>query len=209
MKTNSQTRVQVIASVAAVAAIVLGALVIAGCGDTQQPKEKGFYTSGSRDADQRAEQRVSKDQQLRGQGQTGGTTSSDKQLKSLYERLGGEQGLSAIVDDFVPRVLADPRVNFERKGVTQGGFSLSRNKSVEWQATAGNVAELKKHMVQFLSVATGGPSRYDGREMGEVPNAAIVDFELTMTEEPPSQRGRKTESRLSRSRSCARGGVQS
>ena len=167
MKTNSQTRVQVIASVAAVAAIVLGALVIAGCGDTQQPKEKGFYTSGSRDADQRAEQRVSKDQQLRGQGQTGGTTSSDKQLKSLYERLGGEQGLSAIVDDFVPRVLADPRVNFERKGVTQGGFSLSRNKSVEWQATAGNVAELKKHMVQFLSVATGGPSRYDGREMGE------------------------------------------
>jgi hemoglobin len=157
MTTNTDIRVHVIASAAA----LLGILLIAGCGDAQQPKDKGFYTSGSRDADQRAEQRVSRDEQLRGQGQ------GDQEKKSLYDRLGGEQGLSAIVDDFVPRVLADPRVNWERKGVTQGGFSLSRNKPVEWQATPGNVAELKKHMVQFLSVATGGPPRYDGREMGE------------------------------------------
>src|SRR5205085_1287012 len=60
---------------------------------------------------------------------------------------------------------ADPRVNWERKGVTQGGLSLNRNKPVTWDASEGNVAQLKKHMNQFFALATGGPVKYDGEEM--------------------------------------------
>ncbi len=87
------------------------------------------------------------------------------ELKSLYDRLGGEKSIAAVVDDFVTRALADPRVNWERKGVTVGGFSVHRNKSVQWNASPENVAQLKKHIVQFISLSTGGPSFYDGREM--------------------------------------------
>jgi hemoglobin len=69
------------------------------------------------------------------------------------------------VDDFLPRILDDPRVNFDRKGVTQGGFSFHRGKSEEWNATPENIATLKVHLVQFFDLATGGPSKYQGKEM--------------------------------------------
>ncbi|HYO07879.1 MAG TPA: group 1 truncated hemoglobin [Tepidisphaeraceae bacterium] len=154
----------------------------AGCGSSQAQEDRDFYTSGSREADQRAEQRVARDEQMK----AGGDASSDKEKKndpgkadvvpgskdaqvnakkSLYDRLGGQDGLTKIVDDFMARALADPRVNWERKGVTRGGISLSRNQSVEWQASDQNVATLKKHVVQFLALATGGPTTYEGKEM--------------------------------------------
>ena len=150
---------------------MLGMLIVAGCGSTDR-KDDEFFTSGNREADQRAEQRIAKDQQLKGDGEgEGGGAAAEKkadQKKSLYDRLGAEKGLTAIVDDFVNRAMEDPRVNWERKGVKKGGFSLKRNQSVEWQATPEKIAALKKHMVQFLSVATGGPTKYEGREMKNV-----------------------------------------
>jgi hemoglobin len=89
-----------------------------------------------------------------------------EEKKSLYDRLGGEAGLSKIVADFTSRVLEDPRVNWERKGVKQGGFlSLHRNRTVTWNPTPENVATLKKHLVQFLALASGGPAQYDGKDM--------------------------------------------
>src|SRR5437763_4663013 len=102
-------------------------------------------------------------EQIHGSGE--GTGEKKEEKKSLYDRLGGEKGMTAIVDDFVTRMLADPRVNFERKGVKQGGVSIHRGRSEEWNASSENVAQLKKHFVQFLSLSTGGPSFYDGREM--------------------------------------------
>lgn len=80
-----------------------------------------------------------------------------QETKSLYERLGGEPALTAVVDDFVGRAAADPKVNFTRKGT-----------SMEWKVTPEGVATLKKHLVQFISMATGGPSRYEGRAMKPV-----------------------------------------
>jgi len=152
------------------AAIAALAIVIAGCG-SHQKKDNDFYTSGSKEADQRAEQRMAKTQQDRGESnKTDAKPGEDKgnTKKPLFDRLGGEQGITQLVDDFIPRALADPRVNWERKGVTTGGLiHLSKKKSVEWQPTADNVANLKKHIVQFLSVATGGPSKYEGQEMKE------------------------------------------
>jgi len=140
-------------------------LLVLGCatGDDKK-KDNDFFTSGDREADQRSEQRMAKDQQLKGEGQDGKDDKGNKK-RPLYERLGGEQGVAKIVDDFLPRVLADPRVNWERKGVERGGFSLSRGKSVEWNASPQNVATLKKHLSQFIALATGGPPQYDGKEM--------------------------------------------
>jgi hemoglobin len=95
-----------------------------------------------------------------------------------------------MVDDFLPRVLADPRVNWERKNVKRGGFSLRRSKSVEWSATNENQAKLKTHLAQFFALATGGPAKYEGRDMKEVHtgmhisntefDAAVGDLKATL-----------------------------
>lgn len=69
--------------------------------------------------------------------------------KSLYERLGGESAVTAVIDDFVGRAASNPKVNFFRDG--------------KFKNT--DVPKLKKHLVQFVSMATGGPSKYEGRDM--------------------------------------------
>lgn len=74
--------------------------------------------------------------------------------KSLYERLGGEPAITAVVDDFVARTAANPKVNFTRKG-----------EAPEWAATPENVAHLKKMAVAFIAQATGGPQKYAGKDM--------------------------------------------
>jgi hemoglobin len=165
-------------------ACVLG-LAVAGC-DTPDRKQPEFHTSGSREADQRAEQRVAKVQQLRGEGvgddkKKAGLAALGGQpdvTKSLFERLGGEPAIGTIVEDWVNRMVADPRVNFTRKGVTKGGFSIHRNDSVEWQNIPANGTKLKKHFAQFLTLSTGGPPHYDGKEM----KAAHADMHITNDE---------------------------
>src|SRR4029453_16834081 len=72
----------------------------------------------------------------------------------LYERLGGEPAISAVVDDFVARGASDPRVNFARAGTAN-----------EWKATPENVAKVKQGLLSFFSQATGGPKNYHGRDM--------------------------------------------
>ena len=61
----------------------------------------------------------------------------------------------------------DAFYDWERKGVKRGGL-LSRDESATWNSTPQNVATLKKHLVQFLSLASGGPAKYDGGEMKNV-----------------------------------------
>jgi hemoglobin len=159
----------------AIMALTLAPVLAVGCGSGNGEKEnREFFTSGNRDADQRAEQRMAKSNQLNAkESQQGGGTSEQSGNKaegkrSLFERLGGESGVRAIVDDFVPRVLADPRVNWERKGIKRGGVLGIGGKSAEWSPNGDNVAKLKTHLVQFLALATGGPPKYEGREMTEV-----------------------------------------
>lgn len=74
--------------------------------------------------------------------------------RSLYERLGGEPALRAVVDDFVARGAANPKVNFTRAG-----------KPNEWEATPQNVQTLKQRLVEFIGSATGGPQVYHGKDM--------------------------------------------
>ncbi len=148
------------------AAIYFGFLVAAtGCSSGQSSHDRGFFTSGSREADQRADQRMANNEQLQDTDHKP-ALASDTQ-KALYDRLGGDAGIKAIVDDFVTRLLADPRVNFERKGVTKGGVSIHHGQSVEWTANDASIEQLKKHFRQFLALSTGGPSFYDGKQMNQ------------------------------------------
>jgi hemoglobin len=171
-------------SFAIMAALLLIPALITGCGSSPKKQNKDFFTSGSKDADQRASQRMAKQEQLTGSGEGSGErgvkratssegTASDGSTNkaaqaeaklALFDRLGGEQGISAIVDDFLPRVIQDPRVNWQRKNVKRGGLFRS-NKADAWQATPANVEQLKKHFVQFLALATGGPAHYEGKEI--------------------------------------------
>jgi hemoglobin len=169
-------------------ALLTVALLASGCGGAKAQKQNtDFFTSGSREADQRASQRMAQAEQLNGSGEGAGEKGVKKAATpnntnsvplngtnraaqavgklSLYDRLGGEVGISNIVADFIPRALQDPRVNWERKGEKVGGLSLHRDKSVTWNASPQNVALLQKHMVQFLVLATGGPAHYEGKEI--------------------------------------------
>jgi hemoglobin len=143
---------------------VLLALALCACargGGEEQPEN--FTTSGSREADQRAEQRMSKQEQLQGDGE-----SEAEPRPTLFRRLGEEAGVQALVSDFVERALADPRVNWRRKGVKHGGFLGFGKRSSEWNPTEQDLARLELHLTQFISVAGGGPALYEGRNLETV-----------------------------------------
>jgi hemoglobin len=80
---------------------------------------------------------------------TAGAQNVAKQ-KSLYDRLGGKQAITAVVDEFVGRVAADSRIN---------DF---------FAATASNPAQLasfKMKLVDQICEAAGGPCKYTGKDM--------------------------------------------
>lgn len=68
-----------------------------------------------------------------------------QQAKSLYERIGGDFAISAVVDGFYEKVLNDERINF-----------FFENISMDAQ-----IGKLKK----FLKVAFGGQEIYTGKDM--------------------------------------------
>lgn len=72
---------------------------------------------------------------------------------SLYERLGGVYSIAAVVDDFIDRVMADPRLNANPK-VDEAHHRVSR-------------AGFKYLVTEMVCWATGGPQRYTGRSMLE------------------------------------------
>jgi hemoglobin len=169
------------------ALMIAAGIILSGCGSPGSEKKDDFFTSGSREADQRATQRMAKAEQLEDSGDRarrsgdaddpmGGAEQVEGKV-SLYDRLGGEEGLTRLVDDFIPRLLQDPRVNWQREGVQKRGL-LRTGPAVEWEPTPENVNRLKKHMVQFLSLATGGPARYEGKEM----TSAHAEMRITNAE---------------------------
>jgi hemoglobin len=83
-------------------------------------------------------------------------TAAKEPTTSLYERLGGEKSIKAIVNDFVARAANDEKVNFTRKGTGH-----------EWAATPENVDKLKVRLTQFFCVIAGGPQKYEGKDMSD------------------------------------------
>ncbi len=91
----------------------------------------------------------------------------------LYQRLGGDVMISAIVEDWIGQAASDPRVNFTRKGT-----------SMEWIATPDNVEKLKVHLTEYIEAATGGSQEYQGRDMRSVhANMGITSSEFDAIEE--------------------------
>jgi hemoglobin len=71
--------------------------------------------------------------------------------KPLWDRLGGEPAVKAVVHDFVMAAATDPKVNFFRDGM--------------YKLDAAGVAKLERLLVELISAVTGGPLKYTGRDM--------------------------------------------
>ena len=94
----------------------------------------------------------------------------------MYDRLGGVYAIAVVVDDFIDRIMTDPRLNANplvdeaHHRVTPPGFKYLVTEMVCW--------------------ATGGPQRYSGRSMRDSHAhlkitadewlAFVEDFNLTL-----------------------------
>jgi hemoglobin len=72
---------------------------------------------------------------------------------SLYERLGGVYSIATVVDDFIDRIMVDPRLN--------------SNPSVEEAHHRVPPAGFKYLVTEMVCWATGGPQKYTGKSMAE------------------------------------------
>ena len=80
--------------------------------------------------------------------------------KTLFERLGGLPAITAVVDEFVNRTTADPRIK-------QRFFNT-------------DAVQLKKLLVEFVASASGGGVKYTGRDMtSSHAGMDLVDDEFT------------------------------
>lgn len=73
--------------------------------------------------------------------------------KSLYERLGGIFPIATVVDDFIDRIMADPRLN--------------ANPAVDEAHHKVPPAGFKYLVTEMVGWATGGPQTYTGRSMAD------------------------------------------
>jgi len=85
---------------------------------------------------------------------------------TLYERLGGVYAIATVVDDFIDRVMDDPRLNANPK-VDEAHHRVTR-------------AGFKYLVTEQLCEAAGGPQRYTGRSMHDShAHLGITDHEWT------------------------------
>ena len=85
------------------------------------------------------------------------------QTKSLYDRLGGLDAITAVTESWVARVGGDDRAN--------GKFVRT------------DIDRLKKEVIDQLCEATGGPCSYTGRTMQETHDGMAVtagEFDVVM-----------------------------
>src|SRR5437016_14162478 len=79
--------------------------------------------------------------------------SSQASQPSLYERLGGIYSTATVVDDFIDRVMSDPRLN--------------ANPAVNEAHHKVPPAGFKYLVTEMVGWASGGPQKYTGRSMRE------------------------------------------
>jgi len=73
--------------------------------------------------------------------------------KTLWDRLGGEANVTKVVEDFMAAAGMDKDIDFTRGGT--------------FKFDEAGAARLKKRLVEFISMATGGPLEYKGKSMKE------------------------------------------
>ncbi|MCK5209301.1 MAG: group 1 truncated hemoglobin [Cyclobacteriaceae bacterium] len=69
---------------------------------------------------------------------------------TLYERLGGEEELTAIVDEVVEEHMNNPAISA---------------RFMPYKERPEYLAQIKKHTVNFFCAGSGGPQAYEGRDM--------------------------------------------
>lgn len=72
---------------------------------------------------------------------------------SLYERLGGVYSIATVVDDFIDRIMLDPRLN--------------ANPLVNEAHHRVPAAGFKYLVTEMVCWATGGPQKYTGKSMAD------------------------------------------
>jgi hemoglobin len=95
---------------------------------------------------------------------------------SLYDRLGGVYAIATVVDDFIDRIMVDPRLN--------------ANPLVDEAHHRVPPAGFKYLVTEMVCWATGGPQKYTGRPMADTHNhlkitswewdAFLDDFQQTL-----------------------------
>ena len=90
--------------------------------------------------------------------------SAQPQKPSLYERLGGLYSIATVVDDFIDRVMHDPRLN--------------ANPAVNEAHHRVPPAGFKYLVTEMVGMASGGPQKYTGRTMLD----SHRDLNITPTE---------------------------
>jgi hemoglobin len=98
---------------------------------------------------------------------------------TLYDRLGGKEGVDAIVDSFTKNLLADPRVNKVFKKSKDG------------------LAQFKQHLAEQVCQLGGGPCQYSGKTMADAHkgmgitdaqfDAVVEDLKLALDEKGASE----------------------
>ncbi len=69
---------------------------------------------------------------------------------SLFEQLGGTNGISRIVDDAVEAHMNNPMVSA---------------RFLPYQSQPDKLAIIKQHTIEFFSMGSGGPQIYNGKDM--------------------------------------------
>jgi hemoglobin len=106
--------------------------------------------------------------------------------KTLYERLGGANGIARIVDDVVEAHMNNP---------------LIKARFVPLLERPDHLAAAKKHLRDFLGMGGGGPEKYSGRSMPDTHRgmniraqeymAAIDDILATLDKHKVDEQTRK------------------
>jgi hemoglobin len=82
---------------------------------------------------------------------------------SLYDRLGGVYSIATVVDDFIDRIMLDPRLN--------------ANPRVDEAHHRVPPAGFKYLVTEMLCWAAGGPQRYTGQTMEESHRHLLITAE--------------------------------
>jgi hemoglobin len=72
------------------------------------------------------------------------------ETKTLFERLGGTPGITAIVDDVIEAHMNNPAIN---------------KRFMPYQDQPERFTKIRQHTIDFFSAGSGGPLEYKGRDM--------------------------------------------
>lgn len=90
---------------------------------------------------------------------------------SLYDRLGGVNAISAVVDQFIANVAANPKMVRTFTPLLQ---DVQKN-----GANSARLAALRTNLIDQIGEAAGGPQKYKGKSMVEAhKNMKITDDEF-------------------------------